>query len=159
MGNLLSPHEFEQIVRLTPLVSIDLIVRTKAGKVLFGWRTNEPAKGCWFVPGGRILKGETRAQAFQRITKGELGIRYDLTDASFVGVYDHIYSTNAGARPTDFGTHYLVIAFELIVPEEMEHLPKEQHAKYKWFSPGEALNDPDVHENCKVYFRRNANET
>lgn len=59
-------------MRLTPLVAIDLIVRSEE-KVLLGRRTNEPAKGFFFVPGGRIFKGETARTAFQRITLAELG--------------------------------------------------------------------------------------
>ena len=37
--------EFAEIVRLAPLVSIDLIIRDKEQKVLVALRTNEPAKG------------------------------------------------------------------------------------------------------------------
>jgi hypothetical protein len=41
---------------LAPLVSIDLIIRDNADRVLLGLRNNEPAKGYFFVPGGIILK-------------------------------------------------------------------------------------------------------
>lgn len=52
--------EFAHIVRLAPLVSIDLIIRAAKQNVLVALRTNEPARGVYFVPGGRIRKDETK---------------------------------------------------------------------------------------------------
>jgi hypothetical protein len=40
-----------------PLVSFDLIIRDPDGRALLRLRTNDPAKGFYFVPGGRILEG------------------------------------------------------------------------------------------------------
>ena len=54
----LSSADFTTIIKSTPLVSIDLIVRNIEDNVLLGKRTNRPAQGCWFVPGGRVLKDE-----------------------------------------------------------------------------------------------------
>jgi colanic acid biosynthesis protein WcaH len=63
---LLSPDDFRSVVRLAPLVSIDLIIRNVRGEVLLGLRNNEPAKGSYFVPGGIILKQERLYEAFAR---------------------------------------------------------------------------------------------
>jgi NUDIX domain len=41
--------------------------------VLVVLRTNEPAKGVYFIPGGRIRKTETVENAFMRILKNETG--------------------------------------------------------------------------------------
>ena len=49
---------FKSVIENAPLVSIDLVVKNSLGQYLFGYRTNRPAKGFWFVPGGRIHKGE-----------------------------------------------------------------------------------------------------
>ena len=63
-----------EVVRSAPLVSIDLIARRPDGAVLLGYRRNRPAQGFWFVPGGRILKGERMAEALVRIVRRELGL-------------------------------------------------------------------------------------
>ena len=63
-----------EIIEATPLVSVDLIIRNPFQKVLLGKRTNRPAKGYWFVPGGRILKNETIYQALKRISEVEVGL-------------------------------------------------------------------------------------
>ena len=65
----LSDSEFVDVVRNTPLVSIDLIISDPMGAILMGWRNNEPAKDTWFVPGGRIRKNERIAEAFERILR------------------------------------------------------------------------------------------
>ena len=101
---LLSASEFAEVVRLTPLVSIDLILRNSNGDALLGVRNNEPAKGFYFVPGGRILKNERIADAFQRILLSETGALADIGQSTFKGVFEHFYRTNFASR-SDFGTH------------------------------------------------------
>ena len=63
----LSTDEFTFVVRNAPLVSFDIVIKDPDGNVLVGMRTNEPAKGKYFVPGGIIRKNETLADAFARI--------------------------------------------------------------------------------------------
>ena len=77
-GEWISPGEFANVIRLTPLVAIDLIVQDANHRVLVGRRLNEPARGFLFVPGSRISKNETRAMAFERITREELGVTVPL---------------------------------------------------------------------------------
>jgi colanic acid biosynthesis protein WcaH len=59
-------------VTSVPLVSVDLVVRHDGGAVL-GRRQNEPAKGEWFVPGGRVHKDERLTDAVHRVARTELG--------------------------------------------------------------------------------------
>ena len=90
----LNRDEFAQVVRNTPLIAIDLIIRNPDQCVLVGLRTNEPAKGKWFVPGGVVRKYERLADAFARIVKTEVGLKASINDARFVGVYEHLYDNN-----------------------------------------------------------------
>ena len=151
-GARLEPGDFENVVRLTPLVAIDMIVRSSDGRVLVGHRTNEPAKGCFFVPGGRITKNETLAAAFRRISLAELGVEKQIEEARFLGVFEHLYSTNHFDRD-GFGTHYVTLAYELTSPVQDALLPKDQHGEYAWQTEAELLRSPTVHENTKAYFR------
>jgi colanic acid biosynthesis protein WcaH len=155
-GARLEPGDFENVIRLTPLVAIDMIVRSPNGRVLLGRRNYEPAKGYFFVPGGRITKSETLAAAFRRISLAELGAEKEIEEARFLGVYEHFYPTNRLER-AGFGTHYVVLAYELTSPVQDALLPKEQHGEYAWQTETELLNCPGVHENTKAYFRRASN--
>jgi GDP-mannose mannosyl hydrolase len=151
-GEWVAPEEFAEVIRLTPLVAIDLIVRTPDGRVLVGRRLNEPAKGLLFVPGSRISKNERLAAAFKRVTKEELGVEVSLSEARLLGVYEHLYPTNRFELP-GFGTHYIVLAHELQLALDVTQLPRDQHGEYLWLTPAQILAAPEVHENTKVYFR------
>lgn len=150
-GQWLPPADFNCIVRLTPLVAIDLVVRSPGGRVLVGRRNNEPAKGDFFVPGGRVTKNETLAAAFRRMSLAELGVEQTIEQARFLGVYEHFYDTNNLEQP-GFGTHYVTLAYEMAAPLQAAALPKEQHAEYLWLTDAELLHCPEVHEHTKAYF-------
>jgi colanic acid biosynthesis protein WcaH len=119
--------EFSQIVRNTPLVSIDLVIKDPAGAVLLGLRVNEPARGTYFVPGGIIRKNETISDAFARIVLAETGLDKRLEDARFLGVYEHFYATNRFLDPS-FSTHYVVLAHELTLSEWPQIATDDQHS-------------------------------
>jgi colanic acid biosynthesis protein WcaH len=91
IGIFLDEATFRTVVDSMPLVSINFIVRRADGKILLGQRKNRPAEGFWFVPGGRIRKGETFDVASRRLTLTELGIEIARCDCSLLGVYEHIY--------------------------------------------------------------------
>ncbi|MEW6313531.1 MAG: GDP-mannose mannosyl hydrolase [Pseudomonadota bacterium] len=141
---------FAFVVRHTPLVSLDFIVRNERNEILLGLRNNRPAQGCWFVPGGRLAKDETREQAFRRLTLDELGTSFSLEQARFLGVYEHLYTDNFSDDPS-FGTHYVVLAYELRVRAEQLDLPAEQHGGYLWLDDAAIRNRNDVHPYSRAY--------
>jgi len=81
-AKLLSHSDLNTVIRLAPLVAIDLIIRDPQDRILLGLRNNEPAKGYFFVPGGIILKDEPLAEAFVRIMKN-LCSHHEEGDQSF----------------------------------------------------------------------------
>jgi GDP-mannose mannosyl hydrolase len=150
-GARLEPQDFESIIRLTPLIAIDLVVRSPDGLILVGYRKNEPAKECFFNPGGRITKNETLAAAFRRISRAELGVEKQIEEGRFLGVYEHFYATNNPERP-GFGTHYVVLAYALTLPQQDWLLPNEQHGEFAWLTEAELQQSPQVHPYTKAYF-------
>lgn len=143
----LPDETFKSVIQHTPLISIDLIVRNEQGEVLLGKRVNAPAKGYWFVPGGRVCKNETLDDAFVRLVREELGIEAGITraDAKFLGVFEHFYDDCV------FGdyisTHYIVLAFSFIYKEKV--LLNSQHQTYNWESK---YLKSFIHKNCSIYF-------
>lgn len=151
---MLSNQEFFEVIKNAPLVAIDLVLKDDDGRILMGLRKNEPAKGTWFVPGGRVRKEETLDQAFERLTLDEIGIKMGRNQARFIGVFEHWYDTNA-LGISGVGTHYIVLAHEIRFSMMPEHLPNEQHNGYLWFSKDEALQpqvNMVVHQNNFPYF-------
>ena len=149
MSSKLPLETFKTVVSSTPLVSIDLLVRNSAGEVLLGERLNRPAQGYWFVPGGRIVKDESLAQAFLRLTEEELGVAVPMDQAKFLGPFEHLYSDNFSGEP--FSTHYVVLGYALALDIDLAALPKQQHGSYRWWAESEMLADPAVHKHSKWY--------
>jgi colanic acid biosynthesis protein WcaH len=139
---------FKTVIASTPLLSIDLIIKNSEGKILLGKRTNRPAQGFWFVPGGRVLKDEQLDKAYVRLLNTELAI--DKCEADFLGVYQHFYADNVSEDY--FSTHYIVLAYKLTFNGSIIKLPNEQHNEYRWFSQSELLNHNEVHNHTKWYF-------
>src|SRR5215469_2802192 len=143
--------EFAQVVRNTALVAIDLIICNPDLCVLVGLRTNEPARGKWFVPGGVVRKYERLADAFARIVKAEIGLEASIDDAKFVGVYEHLYDSNVFGED-GFGTHYVVLAHQLNLDHRPPIVGDRQHGDFRWMTPTELISSPNVHQNTRVYF-------
>ncbi|NRA79519.1 MAG: GDP-mannose mannosyl hydrolase [Pseudoalteromonas sp.] len=148
----LEQKTFETVIDSTPLVSIDLVVLNENNEALLGQRLNRPAEGFWFVPGGRILKNESLADAFKRLTLNELGIELELSIAELLGPYDHFYDDCV--FNDKIKTHYVAIAYVLrLTKQQLDALPlNEQHAAYKWLSFDELLKSSAVHKHTKWYF-------
>lgn len=137
------PDEYETIVRHVPIASVDLLVHCEGG-LLLGRRRNKPAKGEWFVPGGSVLKGETRRQAVNRVAEEELGSDVFIDDE--LGVYDHVYPcTEVGDTESK---QYLATAY-VVTPIEDTVKPDNQHSEFDVFgSPF-----PDLHRYVERYVR------
>ena len=146
----LEPTELLELVRLGPLVSIDLVVQDPDGRILVGLRNNEPAKDTWFVPGGRVGKGEPLDMAFRRIIRDELGLARSRSACPALGVFEHFYSTNFREAP-GFGTHYIVLAHLVRIDAQAQVTPDAQHRELRWLLPAELTADAGVHRNTKVY--------
>lgn len=146
---MLDKEQFLNIVTYAPLVSIDLIVRSEDNGLLMGLRTNQPAAGYWFVPGGSIKKNETLETAFLRITETELGTPIKMDKARLIGAFTHIYNTNFADEP-GIGTHYVAIAYELRIMLDLKQLPMVQHSQYRWIHKNDKISS--IHKNSMAYF-------
>jgi colanic acid biosynthesis protein WcaH len=120
-------EEWATIVKNVPLVSVDLVV-THEGGVVLGRRTNEPAKGEWFVPGGTVLKNEHLVDAVHRIAREELGTTISIN--SRLGTYGHFYNTS-DVNGVDT-KHYFATPF-IVEPDSKDLAPDDQHAQLQIF--------------------------
>jgi len=146
---MLDDQTFKTVIDSTPLISIDLLVK-KDNKILLGKRINKPAQGYLFSIGGRVYKNESIQQATARIAKTELNIELKLTP-KFIDVFEHFYDDGIYK---DVSTHYINLAYEVDINNEMLNLPTEQHNEYQWLSIDEILSSKQVHKYVKDYFRK-----
>ncbi len=157
--NRLKPEDFLAMrVRHNVLPSVEFIVRDSYGCILFGKRTNEPAKNSYFVPGGNRLKGEALDASLRRVSSDELGLELELKDLRLVAMHDHLFDNNF--RDDSCGTHYNPIVFDYDLKKEdsvnMTRF-KEQHAGGAlWIPRRDIETHPEVHKYSKDYFRGSA---
>lgn len=134
--------EWETIVAKSPVPSVDLVVDCADG-VLLAKRQNEPAKGEWFVPGGRVQKGEPIEETVHRVAREELGVSITLEAA--LGTYDHFYDT--ADVPEAGGKHYVAHGF-LVTPGSKRIELDDQHGEAQVFGLEEL---PELHPYVEAY--------
>ena len=104
-------------------------------------RASEPAKGLWWWPGGRILKGETFFDAAQRKATQETGIK-DVEPLQVLGVWNTFFPTSHWDTETEKGTQTVncVVLVEITQSGTNATVTLDnQSEQYKWVSL-----DPDV---------------
>lgn len=79
----LSEQDYHFIYQRVPRICVDLVVEFE-GNVLLTFRSIEPHKDKWHLPGGAILFKESIEDAIYRIAKKELGIAVNINN--FIGV-------------------------------------------------------------------------
>lgn len=148
----LSHADLRTVVRLAPLVSIDLVIRNARREVLLGLRENEPAQGFYFVPGGIIRKNERLRDAFARILKDETNCIAPFEDARLLGVYEHFYDRNRFGE-AGYDTHYVALGYALSLADTAGIRRDSQHSELTWWDEAALLASEAVHHNTKAYFR------
>ena len=145
----LDDQEFLQLIKLSPLFSIDLVVVNEERELLVGKRINAPAKGWWFVPGGRVYKNEPLQEAFARIANLEIGQKIEMGDCTLLGFFDHFYDDCA--LNNDVSTHYINTPYLVQVSKPTIDAPNIQHESYRWVSLDKIETDSTIHNYSKVF--------
>jgi colanic acid biosynthesis protein WcaH len=140
---MLDVQTFKAVIENTPLVSIDLCLVCN-GQILLGKRRNDPLKGRWFTPGGRIHKNETWQDALLRIAEVELGLSViAVEDFALMGVRDHFYNNSALDQNTS--THYVNLPHYAEFKSEPQIALDDQHSEFEWFDLSVVSNDEKFH--------------
>lgn len=95
---------YSRFVELMPIACIDVVIHEGDYFVMVK-RNEEPAKGLWWIPGGRLLKDETMEEGAVRKAKEETGL--DVEVERRIGVYDEFFDTSIQGCPT----HTVCVAF------------------------------------------------
>lgn len=128
MPKLLPLKAYKTIIRYSPVVSNDILVEA-GGKYLLGRRINQPGRGLWWTPGGRVKKNEKLIDAVHRIMKEELGIK-KIKIEKFLGVFEFFW------KPGKFGQkdiHYVSFGFVVKPVGAFKIKLDSQHSEYRFF--------------------------
>lgn len=132
----------EQIANF-PQVCVEVVLESSEG-VLVAKRANEPARGEWFWPGGRLYKDEKLETAAHRVAREELGIGVDLERQ--LGVNAHFWETSdVPGQPSRHTVNVVYIATPVDDDPAIEL--DDQHTAYRWLTAVE----PELHEYVSQY--------
>lgn len=118
--------------------------------MLLGKRNNEPLRGQWFTPGGRILKNECWQDCLRRVAQSELGLCVtDTSESTLMGIWGHFYPNSA--VEDDISTQYVNLPLYCFLKEKSNILADEQHDNLSWFDREEIKDNENFHEYMQTY--------
>jgi len=117
---------YNQILTNMPIACVDIAI-VSHGKVLLVKRKDPPASGQWWVPGGRVVKGEMMVETAKRKAIEEVGIEVH------VGPIVHTDETIFDDGPCGIAVHSINSCF-FVYPADPEFSPSldSHHEDWKW---------------------------
>ncbi len=115
---------YKEILKVMPVCCVDLVI-THDNKFLLLKRGKQPAKGQWWLPGGRLHKNETIRHAALRKARQETGL-----DCEFIkelGINEGIFDDG----PFGFGVHTVGVVCWLKAKTDKVRLDAD-HTDYRW---------------------------
>lgn len=131
------PEEiYQTVLRTMPIPCVDLIVFNGAGEVLLVRRTNEPARGHWWFPGGRVHFGETRETAARRQLMKECGLH--AASVEELWTRDVILPLESDTRMS----HGITTLYAVNVETSSQVMLDEQASDFAWKKPAVWEKEP-----------------
>lgn len=119
---------YRQILSSVPIACVDVAIVSE-GRILLVERTDAPAKGQLWLPGGRVHKGELLKEAASRKAIEEVGIR------CHVGPILLTSETIFEDGPNDIAVHSINTCFFLFPKDKDVNVKLDgHHAHYSWIS-------------------------
>ena len=118
--------EYKLILQRMPIICVDLLIMHN-NKCLLLKRNNEPAKGQWWFPGGRIYKMELLKNAAIRKSKEETNL--DCEFIRIVSVEETIFNKN---KNMEHDIHTINVCCELKVKDVLSLKIDKYHDEFLW---------------------------
>jgi len=132
---------YQKIKEVMPIPCVDIAIR-RGGKILLVKRTNEPERGSWWVPGGRIHKGEGINDAAVRIAREETGLI--ISTVGVVAADSYLFE----APPMQVRTQTLHVCVLSVVELPGEVVLDAQASEYMWADVHDDLDLSPYIEKC-----------
>lgn len=137
MSAFIEQELYDKILGHMPIACVDIAIVAN-GAVLLVRRNDQPARGHWWVPGGRVLKGERMRETALRKAREEVGL--DCHVGPIVHSAETIFADGPRGIPVHSINHcFLLYPVESSVPLEVSL--DDHHRGWKWVT---AVPD-DVH--------------
>lgn len=144
------PELYNIVLKSLPVPCVDLLVINAANEILLVKRKNAPAKGKWWLPGGRIFFAERRIDTAKRKLKEECGLEAD----DYKEITDFEFIFNAAGEQM---LHSITTLYEVKVTEQ-NVIIDDQSLEYSWKSPDEWLTEETDYFIKNIMENRTGNE-
>lgn len=135
MNQFILPSLYETILENMPIVCVDVVIHNiETDKYLLIKRAEEPAKGQWWVVGGRLHKNERPYECAVRKIKEEVGIS-DYLSCQYLSVESTIFSTGYHNIPV----HSVNLIYLIEVQRKQKIEINKTCLDYKWLTMDKAL--------------------
>jgi len=123
----INPELYKKIVGVLPISCVDSVI-VHGNSFLLGKRANKPAKGQWFIIGGRVWKGESLENAVKRHVKTETGAA-NVKIKKFLTTVATIFKDSAQGP----SSHTINSVF-LVEAKSKKFVATKENKELKWFS-------------------------
>jgi colanic acid biosynthesis protein WcaH len=138
--SLIPQSLYNQILENMPIACVDIAV-VSSGKILLVLRKDAPARGQWWLPGGRVLKGEKMRDTARRKAIEEIGI--DCHVGPIIHTAETIFPDGPGGIPVhSINSCFLLYPVEATAANDVNL--DDHHADCQWVDSISADLDPYV---------------
>jgi colanic acid biosynthesis protein WcaH len=129
MSHPLIPQQlYNQILENVPIACVDIAV-VSGGKILLVLRKDAPARGQWWLPGGRVLKGEKMRATARRKALEEVGI--DCHVGPIIHTAETIFPDGPGGIPVhSINSCFLLYPVDANAANDVQL--DNHHADHRW---------------------------
>jgi colanic acid biosynthesis protein WcaH len=131
---------YKQIVDTMPIPCVDVVISNDSRRVLLIRRSDEPAKGKWWVIGGRIHKKESLVDAAIRKVRDETGLEVKIIKK--LDFYE--YTSDQSEQNSKTGTHSVIVGLHVKLKHSQKVNLDKTSSEYKWIGHIEEDLDPYV---------------
>lgn len=129
---------YTKIHELMPIACIDLVIM-RNGKILLIKRDREPARNQFWLPGGRILRGESFVEAAKRIAKSEVGL--SVSKLTNIGIGNLVFQEEPFGHGR--GTHTVSFIYKCQAGKGTPSLDNN-HIDFQWWDGMTGKHHPYV---------------
>lgn len=145
----LSDEEYVRVLNNVVVCCVDCAV-VCSDEMLLGVRTDEPAKGSWWIMGGRMKPGEDPRQTARRVLQREIGLDVQTLDEieDLNLSISYIWRTRS-QPPQDHGCHMVGLYYCIRIGEDKRDAlacaTNTEFAARRWTPIREVAKNPSYH--------------
>lgn len=128
MSKEIELKKYKSIIKTIPIFCVDVIIQNQNSEYLLLKRNNNPMKGKWWIPGGRVLQCEMIIDAIKRKTYEEIGCK--IKKFKHYGFFERVFNSNSFENNIKY--HTVSIVFKVKVKNDIKIKLCDQSSEWKW---------------------------